>query len=266
MKTTKLKKLIKERPLYVFTILYLLISGVVVYFVYSDINSRIKQKIEYRDRIVTDKNGKKHYQIPSDYHSIKEQNKLLKIESDNFRDLMGSKDAKINALTEIKGKLSDTLKLVAIKLDEANHKIWNFEKTYKSGTKFTAVMNEKDSTLIPRADLRLKVYDIQEGKGKNKRFYTDISTEDENFTIEGAKVLRKERKEIRDIYSLNFKNDLYFDFRAMPSFYKSEIELQLFPDGKVVPKVGAGGILFFGEKPKIFWKVGVDIPISQIKY
>ena len=83
---------------------------------------------------------------------------------------MGSKDAKINALTEIRGKLSDTLKLTSIKLDEANHKIWNFEKTYKSGTKFTATLNEKDSTLIPKADLRLKITDVEEGKGKKRDF------------------------------------------------------------------------------------------------
>lgn len=260
----KLTEFIKKRPLRIFTFAYVIISGIVIYILLDNLRDALKNvKIDFRDRIVLDKNGKKHFQIPQDYYSIKEQNQILKDESRQYRDLLGKKNAEVESVTNLFGQISDSLRVKKVELSEAKTKQWYWEKQYKSGAKFTATMDEKDSILIPKGDLRLKILDVTEGKGKNKRYYTDVSDEDGIFTLNGSKVVRTERKEIKDIYSLNLKNDFYLDFMAKPRFFKSELELQLFPDGKFIPKVGAGALIDFENKSRMFWKVGLDIPISK---
>lgn len=260
----RLLQTIKKNPLRTFTLLYVIASGIVIYILLGNLrDALLNVKIDYRDRIVLDKNGKKHYQIPQDYFSVKEQNQILKAETKQYRDLIGNKDAQIESVTDLYGQVSDSLRVKKVELSEAKTKQWYWEKEYKSGAKFTATMDEKDSILIPKGDLRLKILDVTEGKGKNKKFYTDVSDEDGIFTLNGSKVVRTERKEIKDIYSLNLKNDFYLDFMAKPRFFKSELELQLFPDGKFIPKVGAGALIDFENKSRMFWKVGLDIPISK---
>ena len=82
----KLLQTIKKNPLRTFTFLYVIASGIVIYILLGNLRDALKNvKIDFRDRIVLDKNGKKHFQIPQDYYSIKEQNQILKDESRQYR-------------------------------------------------------------------------------------------------------------------------------------------------------------------------------------
>lgn len=258
MKLPKFKLLSMQTFVYA----YFILSAIVIWRLVVNIKHGVNVVVpKYVDRIVKDVNKIEHQQKPYDYEADKEKIRELKKETDSFRAIMGSKDAQIIALTKVRGQTQDSVRLLNIALDEEKNKTWHWERLYKSGSKTVATMNEKDSVLVYKADLKINVLDIVEGKGRNARYYTDISTPDDNITFNGGKVIRTEKKIPKRALALMLKNDLYFS-GSRPFMYKPEIELQLIPDSWIIPKIGTGILIDFDNRERLFWKVGIDLPIK----
>ena len=117
-----------------------------------------------------------------------------KSEIERLTKALGIKENALLAVTDVNAKLRDSVRLAKLTVDEANNKIWNWEKTYASGSTIKATMNEKDSILRPEVDVKLQVTDyVDKGGlfGKTK-YYTDIYSPDQNISINGLKTYRKE--------------------------------------------------------------------------
>ena len=118
-----------------------------------------------------------------------------KQEIERLKQALNVKESEIKAITERKGKIRDSVKLLAVQLDAEKHKVWTWEKKYESGSVIKATMSEKDSVLKPEIDLKILTTDHVEKYGflkLKKRYYTDFYTPDQNIQFEGAKVYRKE--------------------------------------------------------------------------
>ena len=133
---------------------------------------------------------------------------------------LGIKESDILAITDVNAKLQDTVKLVRVERDAANNKLWNWEKTYASGSKVKATMSEKDSILHTDIDVKLQVTDYVEKGGlfKKTKYYTDIYSPDQNISINGLKTYRKETviKPKRVGIGVQFGYGLSSDFKIAP--------------------------------------------------
>lgn len=186
-------------------------------------------------------------------------NNSLIAENKQLAAALGIKENQILAVTQIIGTLRDSLKLVTLERDEANNKIWKWENIKPSGSTYTATMSEKDSVLhLTNIDIKPLTTDFFEGKGKNKRYFTDFYTPDQNITFNGAKTYRVERKEIKNIFEVNFNTT--FQKGAINKEFDNisgEVELMLNPDGNFKIGIGAGTTYLFNQST-IF-------PYGQIK-
>lgn len=117
-----------------------------------------------------------------------------KSEIERLTKALGIKENALLAVTDVNAKLLDTVKLVRVERDAANNKLWNWEKTYASGSKLKATMSEKDSVLHTDIDVKLQVTDYVERGGLfgKTKYYTDIYSPDQNISINGLKTYRKE--------------------------------------------------------------------------
>lgn len=143
-----------------------------------------------------------------------------KSEIDRLTKALGIKENALLAVTDVNAKLRDSVRLAKLTVDEANNKIWNWEKTYASGSTIKATMNEKDSILRPEVDVKLQVTDyVDKGGlfGKTK-YYTDIYSPDQNISINGLKTYRKETviKPKRVGIGVQFGYGLSTDFKIAP--------------------------------------------------
>lgn len=131
-------------------------------------------------RVITNKNE----QISG--ISKEEYNKLLS--------RYNSKKIEFEAFTNINGKLSDSLKLAKIEIIDLKNKEWTWKTTKPSGSTIVAVMNEKDSILHTKVDVKLNITDIKEKGGlfKRDKFFTDFYSPDQNIKINGVQNFRKE--------------------------------------------------------------------------
>ena len=185
-------------------------------------------------------------------------NAALVAENKKLASELGIKENQILAVTELTGTLRDSLKLVRLERDAANNKVWKWENEKPSGSKYTAEMSEKDSVLhLTNIDIKTKTTDFTEGKGKNKKYYTDFFTPDQNVTFNGAKTYRVEQKEIKDILQVDFNSMFQKSINKDLDGISSEIELTLNPDGNFRIGIGAGATYLFNQS-KIF-------PYGQIK-
>ena len=159
----------------------ILISGIIVFFLLQVKDEKandnfLSKKIENFEDKFGENRAKVETRKQGDFSEFR------KSEIDSLRKALDLERAdKINAITEMRGVLRDSLKMYAVKLDAEKHKVWEWEKKYKSGSVFRATMNEKDSVLIAEADLKLQTADIEEGRGKKKKFYTEFYTPDQNI-------------------------------------------------------------------------------------
>lgn len=165
-----------------------------------------------------------------------------KSEFDSLRNALAlAKKDKINAITEIKGILKDSLKLLSVSLDAEKNKVWEWEKKYNSGSTLNVKMSEKDSTLKTELDLVVQSADVETGAGKKKKFYTEFYTPDQNIKFNGARTYRVEQKEIRDILQLDlsasFQKGMSKNFDAL----QSTIDLNILPDADFNFSIGIGG-------------------------
>ena len=143
-----------------------------------------------------------------------------KSEIERLTKALGVKESDLLAITDVNAKLRDSFKVAKVTLDEANNKLWNWEKTYASGTKLKATMSEKDSVLHTDIDVKLQVTDyVDKGGlfGKTK-YYTDIYSPDQNVSINGLKTYRKETviKPKRVGIGVQFGYGLSSDFKVAP--------------------------------------------------
>lgn len=104
------------------------------------------------------------------------------------------KDEQILAITNINAKLKDSMKLVALERDQANNKVWSWEKKTESGSVIKATMNEKDSVLHSDIDVKLNNTDYVDKGGLfgRDKYYTDWYSPDQNIKVNGAHAFRKE--------------------------------------------------------------------------
>jgi len=143
----------------------------------------------------------------SDYDSLK---KALKL-----------KDNEIMAITNINAKLKDSVSLARMERDEANNKVWTWEKTTSSGSVVKATMNEKDSILHPEIDLKLNTTDYVDKGGifGKDRYYTDWYSPDQNIKVNGAQTWRKETIVKPKRFGLGFQAGYGITQDLKPSMY-----------------------------------------------
>lgn len=217
---------------------------------------------------VKDKNGNTHFRK----EVVKNTTEFSKKEFDSLKEiiagknsLLNFKDVQISAITKLNMSIRDTLKLERLEKDELNNKIWRFEKTYKDGTKTKIVMYEKDTTATQETDLNVYVTDYSV-KQKGKRLnYVDVVSQNKNFTLNGSQVLRIPVKDPKDLLRINWASDFTKGIGNNVNFITSEINLQILPDGNIVPKLGSGIIWFTGDgKVYPYYKIGVDINLKRI--
>ena len=221
----------------------ILISGIIVFFLLQVKDEKandnfLSKKIEnFKDKLGENR-AKVETRKQGDFSEFR------KSEIDSLRKALDLERAdKINAITEMRGVLRDSLKMYAVKLDAEKHKVWEWEKKYKSGSVFRATMNEKDSVLIAEADSKVQTADIEEGRGKKKKFFTEFYTPDQNIKFNGAKTYRVEQKEIKDILQVDLKTGFRKGF--LVSDYdqlESTLQVLVLPDGEFSIGFGAGGI------------------------
>lgn len=151
-------------------------------------NDFISKEIEnYKDKI-----GEQRARVETVQN---DKSQFEKREIEKLKQALKVKENEIKAITELKGKIRDSVKLLAVQLDAEKHKVWTWEKKYESGSVIKATMSEKDSILKPEIDLKILTTDHVEKYGflkLKKRYYTDFYTPDQNIQFEGAKVYRKE--------------------------------------------------------------------------
>lgn len=217
---------------------------------------------------VKDKNGNDHFRK----QVVNNTTEFSKREFDSLKDIISGKnslldfkDVQISAITKMNMSIKDTLKLVRLEKDELNNKIWRFEKTYKDGTKSKIVMYEKDTTAVQEVDFNVFVTDFSV-KENGKRFnYVDVASQNKNFTLNGSQVLRIPVKDPKDLLRINWASDFTKGIGNNVNFITSEINLQILPDGNIVPKLGSGIIWFTGDgKVYPYYKIGVDINLKRI--
>ena len=238
----KLTDFLIKRPLLLFALILALSIVIVVLLATYDkdkttpSNDFISRKIEnYKDKI-----GEQRARVET-VHNDKSQ--FDKQEIERLKKALNVKESEIKAITELKGKIRDSVKLLAVQLDAEKHKVWTWEKKYKSGSVFRATMNEKDSVLIAEADLKVQTADIEEGRGKKKKFYTEFYTPDQNIKFNGARTYRVERKEIKDILQVDLKAGFRKGFLVNDyDQLESTLQVIVLPDNEFNFGFGAGGI------------------------
>ena len=126
-------------------------------------------------------------------------------------------------------------------------------------------MSEKDSVLVPEADIAVVTNDRTEGRGNKKKYYTDFYSPDQNIKFNGAKTYRVERKEIKDVLQLDF-NTIYQKgfFNNLSDGITTELELNLFPDNKF--SIGAGiGTNYQFQQAKFYPYFQINTKYNLIK-
>lgn len=193
-----MKKVGKGINLTVFIILLLLMSAGAVFLLKEfKVGQREAEIVFAPDKIEVYKDllGETRSKIET---SNKNNSAFTQSEIDSLKRALGIKEKQIKEITQIKGKLIDSLKLVSLSLDAEKHKVWNWEHKYKKGSKVVATMSEKDSALHVQSDIALTVTDYVDntgflGLGKRIR-YTDIYSADREsgILINGVKTYRTE--------------------------------------------------------------------------
>lgn len=192
----KLINFIKGLSPFAILILIMGLAIIIVYFTskYVDnpsdpITKSISEKIDtYKDKV-----GKETARIETN-----KQPTLVGIDPAEYKralDALGiEKDENVLAITNIKAEMNDSLRILRMERDQLKNKIWNWETKKESGSIISATMNEKDSVLHTKVDIKLNTTDYIE-KGnifKKDKYYTDIYSPDQNIKVNGVTNFRKE--------------------------------------------------------------------------
>lgn len=141
-------------------------------------------------------------------------------EYQRVKDALGVEIENVLALNNIKAQMADSLKIVKLERDQANNKVWNWETKKESGSVIVATMNEKDSVLHTKADIKLNTTDYIEKGGlfRKDKYYTDIYSPDQNIKVNGVTNFRKETvvKPKRIGIGFNISYGIGKDFKPQP--------------------------------------------------
>ena len=175
------------------------------------------------------------------------------------------KKSQIQSMTIYSATIKDSLKLAKLERDKANHKVWTWEKTLKSGSKIIRTMSEKDSILKESTDLAVAIIDKTEGRGKDRRFYTIFYPMDDNVKFNGSSVFRKENKEIRDVFALSVGTEFRKSFLTPYFENQTDLNLKILPDAKFAPTAKIGVIYDVENGFRTFYGVRVDYNFLRLK-
>lgn len=225
----------------------------------SDVIAKIKD--------VKDKNGNNHHIKPINNNSAELSKKTI----DSLKNVISGKNTELNlknveitSINKMNMSIRDTLRIYKLEKDELNNKIWKFEKKYKDGTQTKITMYEKDTSVVQDTDLKVFVTDFSTKENGKKYHYIDVASENKNFRLNGMEVLRIPVKQSRNILYINWASDYAKGIGNGINFVTSEINMQLFPDGAIVPKVGSGLVYFLNDgKVYPYYKIGVDIKLKS---
>lgn len=224
---------------------------------------------EQKIQEIKDKNNEKHFRKTFEYGS----SELSKNEIDSLKKVIEAKNSEIAlknveilSVTKLNASIRDTLKDFKMERDELNNKVWKFQKLYEDGTKTSITMFEKDTTAVQDTDLKVVVTDFSAKEKGKRNFFVDVASQNDNFKLNGSKVLRIPVKEPKDIFRINWSNDFYKGIGNKMNFLTSEIKVTVLPDIGFVPNFGSGLIWFVNEgKIYPFYKVGVDIRLKSVQ-
>lgn len=151
-------------------------------------NEYLTKKIEtYKDKL-----GETHTAVTGIKTNDKSQ--FYQAEIDQLKKQLGVKEDEIVAMTDLNARLVDSVKLAKISVDEANNKLWEWKKEYKSGSKVEAKMSEKDSVLqLTNVDIKVKTNETYERRlFRADKYSIDFFSPDQNIYFDGVRVYRKE--------------------------------------------------------------------------
>ena len=174
----------------------LFVSFMIVYFITkNDVlqtlpkNDYLSNKIEtYKDEV-----GQERTAVTGIKTNDKSQ--FYQAEIDQLTKRLGVKEKEIVAMTDIKARFVDSLKIAKVVIDEQKRKLWTWQKTYESGSKLEAKMSEKDSVLqITKLDIKIQANEIYKRRffGADK-YSLDLFSPDQNIYFDGLRVYRKEK-------------------------------------------------------------------------
>ena len=214
-----MKKLIKKSPLEWLGIIFVLVAFI-LYCLRECGNSEKPASGFIADKIDTYKDKLNEQRAKIETSKGGDNTAYYKSEIQRLTKALGIKESDLLAVTDVSAQLRDSVKLFKVTADEANNKVWQWEKQYASGSTIKATMSEKDSVLIPEVDVKLQVTDYVDKGGlfKPKKYYTDIYSPDQNITINGLKTYRKEVliKPKRVGIGVQFGYGLSSDFKIAP--------------------------------------------------
>ena len=229
----------------------------------------VKHVQEQKIQEIKDKNNEKHFRKTFEYGS----SELSKNEIDSLKKVIEAKNSEIAlknveilSITKLNASIRDTLKDFKLERDELNNKVWKFQKFYEDGTKTSITMFEKDTTAVQDTDLKVVVTDFSAKEKGKRNFFVDVASQNDNFKLNGSKVLRIKVKEPKDLFQLNWGSAYYGGIGNQNNFATSELKMWILPDNAVVPNIGTGLIWFLNDgKVYPYYKVGVDIRLKSVQ-
>lgn len=263
-------------PYLVAFIISLILSGIIVFLLLKlaekkSLNENLNPISEKINQI-KDAVGETRAVVQTNKKNSKKQdsnNDFLKSEIEKLKKALElEKSDKISAITKFDAALKDSVKLYAMRLDAERNKVWEWKKKYESGSKIEAKMNEKDSVLqLTNIDIKTEIADVEAGRGKNKQFFTEFYTPDQNITFNGAKTFRVEQKEIKDILQGDFKLGYRKDFLSTDyDRFEGTFQFFLFPDNDFTVGFGAGTVYLMNQhKIKPFGEIFLRQNLFRVK-
>ena len=229
----------------------------------------VKHVQEQKIQEIKDKNNEKHFRKTFEFGS----SELSKNEIDSLKKVIEAKNSEIAlknveilSITKLNASIRDTLKDFKLERDELNNKVWKFQKIYEDGTKTSITMFEKDTTAVQDTDLKVVVTDFSAKEKGKRNFFVDVASQNDNFKLNGSKVLRIKVKEPKDLFQVNWATSYFKGIGNEMNFATSEIQVWVLPDGGFVPKFGSGLVWFLNDgKIYPFYKVGVDIRLKSVQ-
>lgn len=171
-----------------------LIIGIVYFFSNTDTVKSLTQGSFKKSNIFNYKDdfGKEHAKV----EVVKnDKSQFYQSKIDSLKKQLDVKEKEIVAITDIQARLVDSLNLAKVSLDEQKHKLWEWKKEYKSGSKIEAKMSEKDSILqLTNVDVKVQVTDTYKKRlFKPDVYNVDLFSPDQNIKFNGVNTYRYEK-------------------------------------------------------------------------
>ena len=184
----------KTSPLIWIGLIMFLIIGIVYFFSNTDTVKSLPQGSFKKSNIFNYKDdfGKEHAKV----EVVKnDKSQFYQSKIDSLKKQLDVKEKEIVAITDIQARLVDSLNLAKVSLDEQKHKLWEWKKEYKSGSKIEAKMSEKDSILqLTNVDVKVQVTDTYKKRlFKPDVYNVDLFSPDQNIKFNGVNTYSYEK-------------------------------------------------------------------------